>query len=584
MGARRWTASSARTGAPRWVPALLLATALLAAACTSGADAAPDSSAPTTGGPVPTTAASPVVPVDDAARALINATCQNDSHEVLLRTWHGIMPSRSGDISIIPKNPDFVNSGLSHATPFDYTQDVPMLFYGPGFIQPGVYTDPVTLTDIAPTEGDILKFPFDAPDGHSLTQALLPAADRTPPKLLVTLVWDSGGMDVLNTWKKDTPYFNALRAKGAWFSNASVGSSPSNTPPGHAAIGTGAFPMHTGYVDDYMRVNGKILSPTDPGPQLMKGPTLGDLYDRANDNKPIVGAVVSLAAHVMMMSHGSYFDGGDKDLAITRQFGGGETAGAEAPEWTLSDAYAPYYTFPAYANSLPPVTKYTPAVDALDGKLDGLWRGTPIEELKGGFDTPARTPYQTRLLTAVLKRESFGKDDTPDLLYVNYKAIDTVGHLYSLNSPQMSDTMKYQDQALRVLVQLLNKQVGRGQWAMVLTADHGTQYDPAVSGAFPIDLRHLRDLITAKFDTNGNDVQLIEKLRPTQAWFNYDELASNHVTLTQISKYILGLTQADTITGGATPNPATANQPVFSSVLPTSLFTRLPCLPEAKAG
>ena len=41
---------------------------------------------------------------------------------------------RSGDIQIIPADPNFVNGGLTHATPFDYTQQVPLLLYGPGFV------------------------------------------------------------------------------------------------------------------------------------------------------------------------------------------------------------------------------------------------------------------------------------------------------------------------------------------------------------------------------------------------------------------------------------------------------------------
>lgn len=515
---------------------------------------------------------------------LIKVTCRNDSHEVLLRTWHGIMPSRSGDISLIPTYPNFVSGGLSHSTPYDYTQDVPLFFYGPGYVRPGVYTAPASLTDIAPTEGALLKFPFHAPDGHALTSALLPEQDRPLPRLLVTLVWDSGGMDVINTWKKDLPYFRSLLPKGAWFTHATVGASPSNTPPGHAEIGTGAFPMHTGFVDDFVRIDGQIEDPTDPGPQLQLEPTLGDLYDRAMHNRPVVGAVVSLSAHILMMSHGSYFPGGDKDLAISRQFTEHGTSGQEAPLWTLADTMSPYYRFPKYANSLPPVSSYTTSLDAIDGSLDGMWRGTPIVDKEGGFDTPARTPYQTRLIRAVLAHEPFGKDGVPDLLYVNYKAIDNTGHGWSVNSQQMSDTVGYQDDALRELVAMLNHDVGAGRWVLAITADHGTQRSPAVSGAFLIDLHRLEDTLQARFDTNGNDVPLVQKVRPTQIWLDPNELASNHVNTTEIARFILHLTQAQTIAPGATPDPATANDTVFASALPMDAFPDLPCLPEAHAG
>jgi hypothetical protein len=98
----------------------------------------------------------------------------------------------------------------------------------------------------------------------------------------------------------------------------------------------------------------------------------------------------------MMMSHGSEWGGGDRDLAVTREAEFAPTAGAETDVWNLTPQMAPYYTFPSYVNSLPPVTAYTRTLDAADGTLDGAWRGHPFTELHNGFDTPARTPYQTR--------------------------------------------------------------------------------------------------------------------------------------------------------------------------------------------
>ena len=73
-------------------------------------------------------------------------------HEQLLRIWRGVDPGRSGDIQILPQQPNFVNGGLSHAGPWAYTQNVPMFLYGPGWIRPGTYPRPVTEADVAPTD------------------------------------------------------------------------------------------------------------------------------------------------------------------------------------------------------------------------------------------------------------------------------------------------------------------------------------------------------------------------------------------------------------------------------------------------
>ena len=89
------------------------------------------------------------------------------------------------------------------------------------------------------------------------------------------------------------------------------------------------------------------------------------------------------------------------------------------------------------------------AVDQADGKLDGLWRDNDIDELLKGFDTPARTPYQERVVETVIQNEEFGKDDVPDLLYLNFKEIDYVSHVWSMNSPEMRDAVVAQDRALK---------------------------------------------------------------------------------------------------------------------------------------
>ena len=76
-------------------------------------------------------------------------------HEYLLRTWRGWRPDRGAELSFIPKEPNFVGSGLPHVGPWDYIQHVPMLWYGPGFIRAqGEVDRPVTVAGIAPTVAD----------------------------------------------------------------------------------------------------------------------------------------------------------------------------------------------------------------------------------------------------------------------------------------------------------------------------------------------------------------------------------------------------------------------------------------------
>ena len=505
-------------------------------------------------------------------------------HEQLLRTYRGWRPDRGAQISFIPKEPNFVGSGLPHVGPWDYIQTVPMLWYGPGYIKPqGEVKRPVTSADVAPTAAELLKFDgFHAPDGTPMTEALLPADQRKTPKLVVTMVWDAGGMNVLQAHPTAWPYLKSLIPKGTFFTDATVGSSPTSTAQIHATIGTGSFPDHHGIVGHNMLVAGKIIGPWNQGPSFLVEPTLADIYDRAMDNEPVVGLVGTVDIHFGMLGHGGFFTGGDRDIALTRSVVGGTTLTDEGFEWNLPEHDAAYYRLPTYANKVPGFEQDVAAVDQADGKKDGKWRDNDIDELLQGFDTPARTPYQERVVEEVMTHEDFGQDDTPDLLYLNFKEIDFVSHVWSMDSPEMEDAVVAQDAALKELVTFLDKEVGKGEWVLGLTADHASMPDPAVTGGYQISSGPMQVMINEKFDTDGDDLPIVELMQPTQAFLDLNELKQNGYTVDDVARYMMTFTQAQTAGGGVVPNPGQENDTVMQAAFPSALMPDLPCLPEAR--
>ena len=131
-----------------------------------------------------------------SADEIPSAACAALDPIVARRIYNGIDPVRSGEIQLIPPE-NLQAGGLSHASPFDTTQRVPLLIHGPGVV-PGTYDAPATLADLAPTAARILRFPgFRAPDGRPLMQALQPDSRRPVPRLVVTVIWDSAGLDLL---------------------------------------------------------------------------------------------------------------------------------------------------------------------------------------------------------------------------------------------------------------------------------------------------------------------------------------------------------------------------------------------------
>ncbi len=505
-------------------------------------------------------------------------------HEELLRTWRGWSQDRGGELQMVAEQPNFVGSGLPHVGPWDYVQDVPMLWYGPGFVpaQEAVKR-PVTSVGIAPTVAKLLDFPFAAPDGSPMTEALLPDARRAdPPKLILTLVWDAGGRNVLAAHPDSWPYLKSLIPQGTWFENASVGSSPTSTAQIHASIGTGAFPDDHLLVGHRLRVGNTIVTPWNLGPNLIVLPTLADLYDRAMGNEPLVGISATVNIHFGMMSHGSFFNGGDRDFGMTRSVTGGSTLTDEGFEWNLPGQIKDYYTLPGYLNDTPGFQNDVDAVDRADGQFDGKWRDNSIDQLLQGFDTPARIPYQERVLESMVTHEGFGQDNVPDLLYANFKEIDYISHIWSMNSPEMDDAVRAQDAALKQLVEFLDAQVGKGQWAMVMTADHGAIPDPKVSGGFQISTGPIGSGLNAAFDTDGDDVSVVQLIQPTQIYVDEAELHQNGGTLEDMARWIMDRTKGTTAGAGVVVPASEQSDKVFAASFPSDLMNHLDCLPEAR--
>ena len=571
---------------PRRVFALALALFVLAVAC-SGDDQPPRATAapePTraTGastGPAPTgstapAGAEPVGVLEEVACSL--------PHDWLLRTWRGHDPDRGAEIQLLPVEPNFVGSGLPHVGPWDYAQEIPMFWYGPGHVPPaGVVERPVTLAGIAPTTAELIGFPFRPRDGTPMAEAV--AGNESPPRLVITMVWDAGGRNVLERWEGDWPHLASLIPEGTWYERATVGTTPTSTAQTHATIGTGSFPDSHGLIAHRLRIGQDLTTPWAEGPTYLMDPTLADLYDRAMGNEPVVGELGTVSIHLGMLGHGAMWGGGDEDIAVIREKVDAETLGAEGFEWNLTPVLEPFYRFPDYINEVGGFEDDVRQLDQADGRLDGKWRTHDIEQLLDGFDTPARIPYQNRVLMELIRREGFGADEVPDLLFVNYKMIDYVSHVWTENSPEMQDAVRAQDEALDDLIAFLNETVGEGEWVIALTADHGSLPDPQLTEAFQISATPISNGINETFDTDGDQTKIVELIQPTQMFVNEAELLENGHDLEDVSRWIMGLTKADTVQPGVHIPAEQADDRVFQASFPSEMLERLPCLPEARA-
>jgi Type I phosphodiesterase / nucleotide pyrophosphatase len=556
----------------------------IAAACTGGGEENPSSN----GGPdpVPTVRgdvsfATPVVPPPEPASGWLEAACDLP-FEYVKRIRLGLSPEHSPDITVVPREPNFFGgfTSTTHSGPWPYVQEIPIVFWGPGHVAsngPVSVPGEPTLADIAPTLAELLQtpFPLDRP-GRTIDEALLPAEQRAdPPKAILTVVWDGGGWDVLNTWPDAWPFMRKLMEEGTLIENAIVGSSPSVTPAVHATIGTGTFPKEHTIVDipwrqDADNVVGAFAQKT---PDHLAVPTLADMYDQTTGNVSKIGMLAYKSWHLGMIGHGSYMEGGDKDIAVIAE----KTAGnlVSNPEW---------YSLPPYLQRVGGYNDAVESVDADDGKRDGLWMGHDVLEDPGeARHTPAWVLYQTKLLKKLLETEGYGEDDVPDLFYVNYKQVDDVGHDWNMLNPEMERILQYTDDAMKELVAFMDKQVGKGEWVFVMTADHGQSPDPKAVGAWPIHQTVVTNAIADRFGVTVEE--LFQDTRPVGFWLDPDTLAANDISIEEMSDFLLDYRLEDDLTPGS-EIPAQyvdrAKEPVFAAAFPSDQMGKIWACAKAK--
>ena len=460
--------------------------------------------------------------------------------EYLERTRRGRFGARSPDVVFFPKVPNYVGSDIytTHAGPWEYVQSVPLVFYGKGFIESSgdlrLERD-LDLTDLTATLADLLEVDLPHAVGRSIEEALVPQEQRSgTPKLIVTVVWDGGGWNLLNRWPNEWPKLRSLMERGTSVMGVTVGSSPSTTPAVHSTIGTGAFPRDHGAVDIPIRRNGKMVASFgDVTADDVVIPTIGDVYDLETNNEAKVAMIGEKAWHLGMLGHGASIEGGDKDVAVM---------------WNLHHKLITNpvnYTLPSNLDVRPALDEELEELDAEDGRLDSVWMGNDVLADRGRWrHSPLWTMYQPELLRSVVIGQSMGQDDVTDLLFTNFKHIDVVGH-YPNKKEELRLTVRRTDDALGEFVDDLDEHVGEGEWVLALTADHGVTPHPETSGAWPINVAILGDDIAERFGVETDELVLED--RPNGLWLNRETMRARGITPEQVSRFVMGYRLEDNI-------------------------------------
>ena len=92
--------------------------------------------------------------------------------------------------------------------------------------------------------------------------------------------------------------------------------------------------------------------------------------------------------------------------------------------------------------------------------------------------TPASMTYTFDMAKATIKNEKLGAGNFTDMLTISISTTDYVGHAFGPNSIEAEDTYLRLDKDIADFLNYLDASVGKGNYVLFLTADHGVEHVP----------------------------------------------------------------------------------------------------------
>lgn len=344
-------------------------------------------------------------------------------------------------------------------------------------------------------------------------------ASPGPPKLLVLIVFDQLRGDYLSRWRGlfGPGGFDRLMTEGAWFTACHYPYALTATGPGHASLATGCPPRVHGIIgngwfdrtaggnvycatfgDRYQRVpprvgNGRSAE-RGGSPERLLVPTIGDLVKQRG------GKVVALSLKdrgaVLLAGRQPdavyWFDDDDGQFVTSTFY-------RDVPHGWVKEFHQsrPAERWFGHAwHRLREDLNYDDFAgpDQAPGEGTGVGQGTTFPHpLPGGHSQPGskyfqalyNSPFANDLLwefaQAALAGEKLGQRDACDLLCLSFSANDPIGHCWGPDSHEVLDATLRSDRLMKQVLDTLDRLIGRGQYLLVLSSDHGVVPLPEVS-------------------------------------------------------------------------------------------------------
>ncbi len=327
--------------------------------------------------------------------------------------------------------------------------------------------------------------PSDPPSGT-------PTLPDGAPRLILFLVLDQAPAETFVRFRPLLQHgLGRLLDESVVFTDAHHDHALTHTAPGHATLATGRHPASHGIVSNYWfdrRRRAEVYSVLDDAdehtPQRLAATTFGDWLKAASPASKVFAASGKDRAAILTAGH-------DADAAFWFDWDNGRFVTASYFDYGKPPWWADFHRdqhcdrrFGEVWEALPEVAQHSTAY-GLRPLDEGLVQsrfprplgGVQLAPGEGFYDSLFNSPfideYLGHFVQALIEGEGLGKDDVPDFLGVSFSALDSVGHDFGPDSPEVLDTLLRLDRVLGELLDFIDRKIGLEHVIVSLSADHG---------------------------------------------------------------------------------------------------------------
>jgi len=158
-------------------------------------------------------------------------------------------------------------------------------------------------------------------------------------------------------------------------------------------------------------------------------------------------------------------------------------------------------------------------------------------------ETPFADDFTTELALRLIDNEQLGQDDVTDYLAITYSATDYIGHRFGPSSVEASDALARLDRNIELLIDKIDKTLGKKNVLVYFVSAHGVSEIPAVleksripSGYFRVNqsLQLLRSYLNAVYGQGD----WVKGFFDSQIFLNRDLIEDADISLEDIQKKV----------------------------------------------